>query len=107
MKIFAFKAGRTLPRELAHPEGFLPSELKISNKINDVEKKKESNAKDELFDEIWNSIKERKKFHVDMEKTGFYDSTTRQKIEFEIKSRCDQLIDIDADKANRLITKCV
>jgi len=108
-EIFTFKGGRALPRELTHPEGSLPSEVKsMSNKMNnDEEMKKESNTKEELFNVIWNSIKERIRFHMDMEKTGFYDPTTRQKIECEIKSRCDQLRDIDADKANYLINKFI
>lgn len=103
-EINAYGGGNALPNELTMPkQNIPPSETKRRQHLTN-ESDEDKNGKfdgDMLTEEIIKEIEDRRKFQIEMEKTGKGD-LTRDRTVKEISDRMTELMRLDSSKANKL-----
>jgi len=127
-EIFAYKGGCALPEGLTNPvEAMTPSEriwrekeekrleqirfkrqgnnfggVNLENVQNSVSEEKD--AKDLLFDQIMNEVRERREYQMELEELGA-GADSRRDVAMEIASRISRLKQIDVSRANRFVSE--
>ncbi|GMH78746.1 hypothetical protein TrLO_g1467 [Triparma laevis f. longispina] len=121
-EVFTHKGGKALPKDLTHPVGPAPYEVRQRQAeqqrvleakaarrtrlnggvdplyVEPAAAAPERSAKDQLFDQIYDEIKDRRAYQEEMELAGA-GKANRQKVAAEISSRLSKLSSIDKGRA--------
>jgi len=134
-EVFTHKGGAALPKELTHPVGPMPSEIRQrqaeAQRIEEAKARRRArlnggvdplqaadpgdqdenvntavlDPKSQLFDFIYQEIIERRKHQEELEMAGASTKSTQQAAAREISSRISRLKQIDKERAEEAISK--